>query len=619
MDESLIFSGTGLALGNYAVTNDDILKFLRCGYLTGFNEMRAAKSDNFSKYQQTHPNATAFDYMAEAKMGFRKRFHVVPFPPNASQYKNAENTISLCVKAVEEALKKSQLSGNEIDAWFVGTATSVQRAPSIAEFVKAYFTNTDNNAPTFSSTSACVGFNANLEAAVAYFYSHPEANHILVAHSEVMSKLLLEEHDFVPFTTFGDSAAAVIISKVETKEKCGIVAICNNEDLAMLDFLGADKNGNLFMEPRMVKNRAVPNITNTAKKLLAECNWQINDLAMFIPHQTGNAIVHAVADNLGIDKSLVYQEVQFECGNLSGASVPACFDRLFSENRLKPNDKILTAVAGLGGEFGGFAYIVPPENVQFATTAELVGKKVMISGATGGIGSKIAELAAKRGAELILLYNSNLQTANKLKEKLQTDYNTKVSLYQVDLSNEQNAIFQLEAIKQEHTNINYLVCTHAVTGGLARATQIGISDYEEVMQVNYLSVKNLCLEMKDAISEAVLITGSVGEDAQFAGSAPYVSSKRALRSFARHFASTIYNKGVKCVYYLPGVVNGGMVSKLNAEQRQASLATIGQKELTEVDDISERMLNSLCRLKVPNTRISFETKLTVIKDVYLNY
>lgn len=619
MTESFIFSGTGFVVGKYEVSNDEILKYIRLGYLDGFNELRASKSEKFADYKSVNHNATAFDYMAEVKMGFKTRFHVVPFPPTASQYKNADNTLTLCVGAVQKALAKSNLSGNDIDAWFVGSATAPQRAPGLAEFVKSYFCSVDNQAPSFSLTSACVGFNSNLEAALAFFNSHPEANHIVVAHSEVMSELLLEERDFVPFTTFGDSAAAVVVSRIETNEKCGIVAIRNNEDIAMLDFLGADHNGNLFMEPRVVKSRAVPNITFTAQKLLEQCGWSIDDLAMFIPHQTGNAIVHSVADNLGIDKSKVYQNVQINYGNLSGASVPACFDLLMSNGAFKPGDKILTAVAGLGGEFGGFAYVMPPNDIYFTPSLELKGKKLMLTGASGGIGREIARSAARKGADLLLLYNSNIQVINDLKNSLESEFNVHVDVEKVDLSDKKQVDDLVNRIAERYGKIDYLINTHAVTGGLSRATKVDISEFEEVANINYESICYLCESVKDYVSDAVLITGSVGEDAQFAGSAPYVVSKRALRGFARAFANEIYPNGVKCIYYLPGLIGAGMVSKLDESQIQASMLAVNQKVLTSVDEIAERMVLSVCRLKVPDVRISFEENLTVIKDVYLNY
>lgn len=619
MVDSFIFSGTGFVVGKYEVSNDEILKYIRIGYLDGFNESRAAKSENFAAYKAKNPEATAFDYMAEAKMGFKTRFHVVPFPPSASQYRNADNTLTLCVGAVQKALAKSNLSGNDIDAWFVGTATAPQRAPGLAEYVKSYFCSVDNQAPSFSLTSACVGFNSNLETALSFFSSHPEARHIVVAHSEVMSELLLEERDFVPFTTFGDSAAAVVLCRVETSEKCGVVAIRNNEDIAMLDFLGADHKGNLFMEPRVVKSRAVPNITFTAQKLLEQCGWTIDDLAMFIPHQTGNAIVHSVAENLGIDRSKVYQDVQINYGNLSGASVPACFDLLMSQGAFKPGDKILTAVAGLGGEFGGFAYIMPSEKCDFMPSLELRGKTLMLTGASGGIGREIARSAARKGADLLLLYNSNSQIINDLKNSIEADFNVNVDIEKVDLSDKKQVDNLVSKIDKKYGAVDYLLNTHAVTGSLSRATKVDISEFEEVSNINYESICYLCESMKGYVREAVLITGSVGEDAQFAGSAPYVVSKRALRGFARAFANKIYHKGVKCIYYLPGLIGAGMVSKLDESQIQASMMAVNQKVLTQVDEIAERMVLSMCRLKVPDVRISFEEKLTVIKDVYLNY
>ena len=62
-----------------------------------------------------------------------------------------------------------------------------------------------------------------------------------------------------------------------------------------------------------------------------------------------------------------------------------------------------------------------------------------------------------------------------------------------------------------------------------------------------------------------------------------------------------------------------MVSKLDESQIQASMMAVNQKVLTKVDEIAERMVLSVCRIKVPDVRISFEEKLMVIKDVYLNY
>jgi len=618
MKDSFIFKGTSFVLGNYEIPNDEIEKYVKSHYLEGFDYHRIENSEDYQEFIKKQPKTSAFDYMVGNIMGFYKRFHVVSFPPTTHKYEEAENSLDLCVNAIEKLLEKTKLNGNEIDAWFVSSATQTQFAPGIAEIAKSYFADIDNQAPCYSLTSACVGFNINLENAIMYFKQNPQAKNILIAHTEVMSALLPNTKDFVPFSSFGDSAAAVILSRVKTENQEGVVYITNSEDTKMLDFLGADPNGKLFMNPRMVKSRAVPNISNTFNKILKETQWKIEDLKYFIPHQTGNAIVDSVAKKIGIEKNKVYKEIQYNYGNLSGASIPACLDLLL-ENELKVGDKIITSVAGLGGEFGGFAYIVPQNNTENHSQAELENKTIFITGASGGIGREIAMQAAEKGGNLILHYNSNSEKITKIKNDILSKYKVKIDLVQADLSDKNQTENLVYEIKSKFKNINYLIVTHAITGSLSKASEVSDLEFEKVLDVNYFSIKNLCDICSEIVTESIVIMGSVGEDAQFPGSASYVASKRALRAYAVSLATKVYENKVNCVYYLPGIVEAGMMAKLDKSQINMSLNNIRQKSMIEVKKIAERILKSAYRMKIPKVRISYESHLKVIKDGYLKY
>jgi len=619
MVNSYIFTGIGFVTGSYEILNEDIEKYLDSGYLEGFDKDRISQSPEYQQFNSIHTDVSAFDFMTSKIMGFRKRYNVVPFPPVKHNFIEADNSLDLCVKAIEIALRKSGLVGSDIDAWFAGTATPPQFAPGIGEFAKAYFTDIENQSPVFSITSACVGFNINLMRAVSYLENHPEATNVVIAHAEVMSTLLHKQKDFVPFSTFGDSAAAVVLSKVQTLEKQGVVAVINHEDTRMLDYLGADNGGNLYMNPRMVKARAIPNMTETVKSLLNLCKWSLDDLFVFIPHQTGNAIVDSVAKNLNINESKVYKEIQLNYGNLSGASVPACFDLLEQNHDLLPGRKIIAAVAGLGGEFGGFAYLVPDIVPKSELKKELNEKLVLITGSTGGLGQEIARQAALSGADMILHYNTNDDLASQLKTELESKHTVRVNLIKADLSNPEGIMSFVDQLKLIKSKINYLIITHAVTGSLNKASKISIKEYEEVMNSNYLSIKHICDKLKSLILDCILITGSVGEDAQFPGSAPYVSSKRALRAYATNLAGELFKDGIRCNYYLPGIIDSGMMSKLEDAQLSASMIMVRQQKLIHVTDIAKRMLSSVYRLKISDVRISYESNLKVIKDGYLNF
>lgn len=617
MYENLIFSGYGFVTGKHKVTNNDIDKLIDNSYFSGLDKERIKHSDKFKAVKEKHLNVEPFDYMAEQMMGFKNRYHVVPFPPRAELYETAETSLDLLVAAMQKAFDDSGVHPEDIAAWIVGTATPQEMAPGIAETAKCFFTKMENRTQTMTTTSACVGFNINIERAVNYFKSHPEAKHIVVAHTEVMSNLLLEEDDFVPFTTFGDGAAAVIVSRVQADKKEGILDVVNYEDMAMIDFLGADRRGNLIMDPRRVKWRAVPNIVRSAKELLDKQNWTKDSIDLFIPHQTGNAIVHSAGQKLEMNPKKVFQEVQYEFGNLSGASVPASMAYLKSTNRLTAGMKIVTAVTGLGGELGGFSYIVPEKSEFTPRNNDLENKIALVTGCTGGLGGEISRQLADKGCRVMLHYNSNEDKAKKLLSELPNSHLNHICI-KANFADEMEIDNLITKVKSETKALNYLIHTVAVTGSLSKASEVSDEEMEWVENINHVNQQRLTEGLTNILSETVLFTGSIAQDAQFSGSSSYVASKRGLFGFASGYARLQYPK-LKCVYYIPGVIDGGMTNVLNEAQIQGSMMAVGQKELIPLKDIAGRMVKSMYIPKVANVRTEYHGVLTVRKDGYTKY
>lgn len=617
MYENFIFSGLGFVTGKHEVTNKQIDKLIDDGYFSGLDKTRIKHSDKYKTLKQKYPEASPFDYMAEHMMGFRKRFHVVPFPPSAELYNTAETSLDLLVDSIQKAFDDSGVHPEEIAAWIVGTATPHEMAPGIAETAKCFFAKIDNRAQTMTTTSACVGFNINIERALNYFNAHPEAMHVVVAHTEVMSNLLLEERDFVPFTTFGDGAAAVIISRVKSDKKEGIIGVVNYEDMAMIDFLGADRQGNLIMDPRRVKGRAVPNIVRAASEIMDKAKWNNETTDLFIPHQTGNAIVHEAGMKLEFPVEKVFQEVQYEFGNLSGASVPASLAYLKQTGRLKAGMKILTAVTGLGGELGGFSYLVPEFKGFDKKHDDLTGKIALVTGCTGGLGEIISKNLANKGCRVIMHYNSNKDKAEKVLSEMDNS-SLNHEIIKANFSNNAEVEQLIALLKSKHNKIDYLVHTVAITGSLGKASDVTDEEMRLVDKVNYLNPAKITQELAEIINESVVFTGSIAQDAQFSGSSSYVASKRGLYGFAASFARQQYLK-IRCVYYIPGVIDGGMTNVLNQAQIQGSMHAVGQSQLIPLNDIAERMVKSLYIPKVAKVRSEYDGVLVVRKDGYTKY
>lgn len=86
----------------------------------------------------------------------------------------------------------------------------------------------------------------------------------------------------------------------------------------------------------------------------------------------------------------------------------------------------------------------------------LKNKKILITGATGGIGKAIAFLFAKNNAELFLA-GRNKEKLDKLKSQILQLYKVKISIYVFDISNYDEIKNAFKNIFLKTKNIDVLI------------------------------------------------------------------------------------------------------------------------------------------------------------------
>ena len=359
MVKNYIFTGFGHAAGKYAISKKDLYNAVKTEQLKGFNEELILQSENYKEYLKKNPDTDPFDYFVGYKMGFYNRHHVTPWPPTREHQDIAQNSLDLLVEAVEMALKDANLNPELIDSWIVSTVSSHEQAPGLAATMKCYFVKPENQTPAMTLTSGCAGFNKGIQRAIDHFKANPNVKNIMLAHTETMSHFLNKNNNFVSHATFADAAAAIIISRDEALKPEGVLNQVNYHDIQMIDSVGVDKDWNLYMDGGWVKNRAVKKISKVSKEILESSGWNIDDLDLVVPHQTGNAILHTVRDELGLSPKKLYQETQHKYGNVSGTTIPLALSMLKHEGKLHEEMKILCPTAGVGGEYGAFSYVTP--------------------------------------------------------------------------------------------------------------------------------------------------------------------------------------------------------------------------------------------------------------------
>ncbi|MBI9067352.1 MAG: SDR family NAD(P)-dependent oxidoreductase [Salinivirgaceae bacterium] len=609
--ESYIFSGIGHAAGKYPVSNEFIADALRKGLLRGFDENRMAKSKNYLTYKEKNPEIGPFDYFVREKMGFNIRRHVTPFPPTKKKLYYAESSLELGVKAVDNALKDAGITPKEIDAWFVSTVSPHQKAPGIAAAIKSHFVDFTNFKPTFSLTSGCSGFNINLERATEYFKTHPEAKHLVVSHTETMSSFLTQRVKFVPFVTFADGAAAVILSRVETDKPQGVLAINNHQDMQMIDFVGVDKYWNLYMDDSLIKDRATENIPLASYEALEKTTWKVDELDLCVPHQTGNAILIPAAQKLGLHPKQLFLEAQQAYGNISGATVPIAYSMLNEQGKLNPGMKILSPVAGVGGNYGAFTYLVPDsewkkKKLDYLFEDDLKGKTALVLGASGTLGFEIAKDLLKRGANLILHYNRNQSVLSEI-ENLAKEKGQKISTYPCDFHNSEELSIFIQKLKTEANEINYFVNAAGVL--LSR-------NKGKVGNVNHYVPLQIFKTVFPKLKGSALFVGAAAEDINVPEIHEFISAKRSLHGVMASMSGEMLKGKNNLLWYIPGILEDGMLKNIDQKALYKFAVEIGQEKHLSVKETAFRIVSSLYIPKVEGTHHDYENAMVVRRDGY---
>ena len=146
---------------------------------------------------------------------------------------------------------------------------------------------------------------------------------------------------------------------------------------------------------------------------------------------------------------------------------------------------------------------------------------------------------------------------------------------------------------------------------------ISEEEIKRLYQINYLSLVQIYQAVWKSVKETILWIGSAAEDAQFSGSSAYVISKKSLHGFATSASWEAFSKGIRMVYYMPGLIDTGMTKQLSEKQIFSAMQTINQEKILSKEEVAERIVKSLFLINVIAVEDTFENILTVRRDGYL--
>ncbi|AZA53952.1 3-oxoacyl-ACP synthase III family protein [Chryseobacterium sp. G0201] len=282
--------------------------------------------------------------------------------------KKGESCSQLAMKASLGAIEKAGLSTQDIDM-IIGTTCTItgwsdkdndKIFPGISEHLKTEL-KCKHSVMTLEVNQACISFLVALQIASDYIKTGIYKN-VLICSAETFTQIA--DFSLPSASLFGDGAAAVIIGR--SKEDGKLVSshyksIPTHNEIATLQWrIPLYKTGKEFVRPYFSLGEDAPsqmqtfvphNVPEVVFKALAKAEASIVDIDHFIFHQPSRMLIRMWAMGIGIKRDKYTTTVE-EYSCLSSASIPMTLYIALKNKKIKPNNKIVLAGAGIGWGFG---------------------------------------------------------------------------------------------------------------------------------------------------------------------------------------------------------------------------------------------------------------------------
>ncbi|WP_129718005.1 3-oxoacyl-[acyl-carrier-protein] reductase [Pedobacter sp. SYP-B3415] len=218
----------------------------------------------------------------------------------------------------------------------------------------------------------------------------------------------------------------------------------------------------------------------------------------------------------------------------------------------------------------------------------LEGKTALVTGASKGIGRKIAEVFAAQGANVAFTYLSSVEKGQALEAELQAA-GTKVKGYRSDASKFAEAEQLITDIVAEFGTLDIVVNNAGITkdGLLMRMTE---ENWDEVIDVNLKSVFNVTkaaskIMMKNRKGVFINLSSVVGVQGN-AGQANYAASKAGIIGFTKSVAKELGSRNIRSNVVAPGFIRTEMTDVLDPKVVEGWEANIPLKRAGQPEDVA---------------------------------
>ena len=218
---------------------------------------------------------------------------------------------------------------------------------------------------------------------------------------------------------------------------------------------------------------------------------------------------------------------------------------------------------------------------------DLENKKIIVTGASGGIGNSIIEKLNEFGAN-ILASGTRIEKLEELKSRF-----NKVKILKFDISQSDKIEEFIENAYEELGGLDCIVNNAGITQDNL-AIRMSIDEWKKVIDINLTStfllskfaIKKM---LKNKSGKIVNISSIVGHTGNL-GQANYTASKAGIVAMSKSLAIEYAKKNININCISPGFIKTAMTDKIDEKFKEVIISKIPSARLGEPKDIANAVL-----------------------------
>ena len=240
----------------------------------------------------------------------------------------------------------------------------------------------------------------------------------------------------------------------------------------------------------------------------------------------------------------------------------------------------------------------PPVTVFLSMKNTIESSRVLITGASAGIGRATAKLLAQQGYDLVLLARREAELLKLKKEIFADAPGRKVDVFTLDIRQRK----QVEAFALANTEliseVEVLINNAGLARGVEKVQEANIQDWEDMIDTNLKGLLYLTRVVVESMVKHkrgyIFNIGSVAGRWVYPGGAVYCATKFAVRALSEGLRLDLMGTPIRVTNIEPGMVDTEFSEVRLQDATLARKVYAGMKPLS-ADDIAETIAWCLAR------------------------